>query len=100
LILEELVSIPVRRIVRFIMTVTLLSLGSGPLLPSVSAPGTAVETGFSRIAPAHETSANSIDLFGDDVVSAVATYKIDPTGAIYEEHSPNTEIAHLGEPTS
>ena len=40
------------------------------------------------------------DLYGNEVTSAVATYKIDPAGALYEEHSPQTEVPRLGVPTS
>ena len=34
----------------------------------------------------------SLDLYGNEVTSAVATYKLDPAGTVYEEHSPQTEV--------
>ena len=40
------------------------------------------------------------DLYGNDVSTAVATYKSDPTGSLYEEHSPNTQMARLKPPTT
>jgi hypothetical protein len=40
------------------------------------------------------------DLRGNDVTEAVATYKVDRTGSLYELHSPGTEVAHLKPPTS
>ena len=40
-----------------------------------------------------------IDLQGDEVTPAVATYKFDPEGNIYETHAPHTEVPHLGSPT-
>jgi hypothetical protein len=40
------------------------------------------------------------DMFGNEVTSAVATYKLDASGSLYEEHSPDTELPRLGSPTS
>jgi hypothetical protein len=34
-------------------------------------------------------------LHGNDVTAAVATYTVDPTGVLYEEHSPQTELPRL-----
>ena len=42
----------------------------------------------------------SEDLYGNEVASAVATYKLDESGTIYEEHSPQTEVPRLGAPKS
>lgn len=42
----------------------------------------------------------AIDLYGNDVTDAVARYKLDATGSLYEQHSPNTELPHLGSPVS
>jgi hypothetical protein len=39
-----------------------------------------------------------IDAYGNEVTEAVATYKLDSSGAIYEEHSPQTEVPRLGSP--
>jgi hypothetical protein len=40
----------------------------------------------------------SVDFHGNEVRSAVAQYKVDPAGALYEEHSPDTEVPRLGSP--
>jgi len=40
------------------------------------------------------------DLYGNDVSTAVATYKRDHTGSVYEEHSPKTQVARLKPPTT
>jgi hypothetical protein len=40
------------------------------------------------------------DLFGNDVSDAVATYKRDGSGSLYEEHSPHTEVPRLKSPTT
>lgn len=39
-----------------------------------------------------------VDVYGNEVTEAVATYKLDSSGAIYEEHSPQTEVPRLGSP--
>jgi len=40
----------------------------------------------------------SIDFTGNEVRRAIARYKVDPLGALYEEHSPETEVQRLGSP--
>ena len=39
-----------------------------------------------------------MDLQGDEVTPAVATYKFDTQGNIYETHAPHTAVPHLGSP--
>src|SRR5213593_4725394 len=39
---------------------------------------------------------STTDLFGNDVASAVARYKLDAAGSLYEAHSPQTQLAKLG----
>ncbi len=39
-----------------------------------------------------------VDLQGDEVTPAIATYKFDAQGNIYETHAPHTEVPHLGSP--
>jgi hypothetical protein len=39
-----------------------------------------------------------IDAYGNEVTGAVATYKLDSSGEVYEEHSPQTEVPRLGSP--
>jgi hypothetical protein len=40
------------------------------------------------------------DIYGNDVSHAIASYKRDPAGALYEEHSPRTEVPRLKPPTT
>lgn len=40
------------------------------------------------------------DLYGNEITQAVATYKLDSAGSLYEEHSPQTELPRLGSPKS
>jgi hypothetical protein len=41
-----------------------------------------------------------VDVLGNEISEAVATYKLDSTGSLYEEHSPQTELPRLGSPKS
>ena len=38
------------------------------------------------------------DLFGNDINDAIARYRSDPAGVVYEEHSPQTEVPFLPPP--
>ena len=40
------------------------------------------------------------DLYGNEVSDAVAKYKSDSTGSLYEEHSPHTEVPRPKSPTT
>ena len=40
------------------------------------------------------------DLYGNEVTDAVAKYKLDAEGSLYELHSPHTELPHLASPKS
>jgi hypothetical protein len=42
----------------------------------------------------------AVDLYGNEVTDAIATYSIDPAGSLYELHSPQTELPRLGSPKS
>jgi hypothetical protein len=54
----------------------------------------------SRIAttPAMPADSPAIDAYGNEVTEAVATYKLDSSGDVYEEHSPQTEVPRLASP--
>jgi hypothetical protein len=42
----------------------------------------------------------AVDLYGNEVNDAIATYSLDPAGSMYELHSPQTELPRLGSPKS
>jgi hypothetical protein len=42
----------------------------------------------------------AVDFYGNEVTVAVAEYKIDGVGRLYELHSPQSELPRLGSPTS
>jgi hypothetical protein len=75
------------------MTLTLLALvasvGSHP-----------ARTPSARVTNPATASVSKPDLRGNDITAAVATYKLDSTGVLYEEHSPQTEVPRLGAPKS
>ena len=41
-----------------------------------------------------------LDLYGNEITEAVARYKFDATGSLYETHSPQTELPRLASPKS
>jgi hypothetical protein len=41
-----------------------------------------------------------VDLYGNEVTDAVAKYRLDASGTLYELHSPRTEVPRLGSPKS
>ena len=41
-----------------------------------------------------------LDLNGNDVTDAVATYRLNADGSLYEAHSPQTDLPKLGPPKS
>jgi len=79
-----------RSAVALTMTFTLSGLVATTLAPTP--PGRQVAT---EPAPARAS-----DRFGNEISPAVATYKLDTTGLLYEEHSPQTELPQLGVPRS
>jgi len=68
-----------------------------------SAAKTAITTEISPITSEEllpDEYALPVDMFGNEVTSAMATYKLDPSGIMYEEHNPDTELPRLGIPRS
>ena len=49
---------------------------------------------------APDATEGPVDLMGNEVTDAVAKYKFDATGSLYETHSPQTELPRLGSPKS
>jgi hypothetical protein len=70
---------------------------SGLVAAPHSAPFSSIRhTSHGEIAPS--PIAEPVDFKGNEVRQAIARYKVDPTGALYEEHSPDTELPRLGSP--
>ncbi len=45
-------------------------------------------------------STPGLDLFGNEVEEALADYRLDVGGAVYERHSPETAVPKLASPTT
>jgi hypothetical protein len=64
----------------------------------------AVRLTVSEATPSHQTPRGqdgaAVDLYGNEVSDAIATYSLDPAGSLYELHSPQTELPRLGAPKS
>jgi hypothetical protein len=45
-----------------------------------------------------QDSDGTVDLYGNEVSDAIAKYRIDATGSLYELHSPRTELPRLRSP--
>lgn len=96
-------------------SIWVLSLVAGrawwPLGPAYSVAATSAEiTARPTQAPGEVTGAPRMehgdpadprtDLFGNEVEEALADYRIDLRGDVYERHSPDTAVPRLGPPTS
>ena len=44
--------------------------------------------------------ADRVDMYGNPIETAIGDYRIDPTGEIYERHSPDTAVPRLGVPSA
>lgn len=105
-----------RKGVALTLTVTLFSAGAHALRQrdappsSKSVPPALHSTAHSELQPGEVSSlgmhfdesaaAQRQDVYGNDITDAVATYKLDAAGGVYEEHSPHTELPQLKPPTS
>ena len=65
-----------------------------------SAPQVDIGTASAMEKEPTDDSQGAIDLFGNDVTDAVARYRFDASGSLYEVHSPQTEIPKLRPPKS
>jgi hypothetical protein len=56
----------------------------------------------SLVEPDHPPASEDprVDLFGNEIEEAIADYRIDLRGGVYERHSPDTAVQKLGSPTT
>jgi hypothetical protein len=76
---------------------------SGTELPIVNVPARyrgAPGPGRALTGGSPETPDEESDRFSNDVSEAVARYRLDAAGTLYEVHSPRTEVPHLRPPKS
>ena len=85
-------------IARVALTIApLFALLAAPL----AAPGHIVETEFQDrpvTASYQEETSGLTDLYGNEVIDAVATYELDETGSLYEVHAPDMQLPLLAAP--
>ena len=81
---------------RFVVSLAALTLLSSVVFTPRVVTSSLRET--DSIAPAARAYHGSDD--GLDLYVAVATYSLDPTGSLYERHSPQTELPRLASPKS
>jgi hypothetical protein len=64
-------------------------------------PVTATRSHLSIVAASQDSGPDeNVDAYGNEVTNAVAEYTLDPAGSLYELHSPQVELPHLGSPKS
>lgn len=100
-----------RKVLGFLIAATMPFAVAGAILTprgvtvSLPEPGLTTVDQLPVVAPGHAQSDaddpdGSPDLLGNPVSDAVAKYKFDATGSLYELHSPQTELPRLGSPKS
>lgn len=70
----------------------------GPSSSTSTAPVLDDTTDFERFRP-DAAPEPLLDLYGNEIESAVGDYRIDVRGDIYERHSPETEVTQLAAPS-
>jgi hypothetical protein len=100
----------VRALVGSVVSLALLAAVGGGLFasPAVSpsrmglVPAAVADTAADSALP-HRSQPDAkgvVDLYGNEVDEAIATYSLDPAGSPYEVHSPQTELPRLASPKS
>ncbi len=81
------------------LTMTRLPRPAPPLRAAMRGDAAADDL-LSMLPSATVETQTTIDLFGNEVDHALATYRIDRAGGTYEVHSPETAVSHLRPPKS
>jgi hypothetical protein len=90
-----------------------LVAGRGTWFPATASPiaATSAEITALTLAPGGEVAGASpveqnvspdprVDLLGNEIEDALADYRIDLGGGVYESHSPDTAVQRLGSPST
>jgi hypothetical protein len=91
-------AVEVKRMVLVLVTVAAPAFAAGsfftprPVIPSRSVSRATAHSDLIRD--------EALDAYGNEVTTAVAEYSLDGDGDLYERHSPQTELPHLGSPES
>jgi hypothetical protein len=97
--LSQVEAVDVKALGLVVIAVAVLSFAGGAVL--TPQPVTASRPQPS-VVEASRDSANSppLDAYGNEITNAVAEYSLDPAGTLYELHTPQVELPHLGSPKS
>jgi len=101
-----------RRVLNVLIAVVFAGVAYTPRLVTVShlapkpddtrrSPNPVNRTSLSSAAdedPIADDPPDAVDLYGNEVTDAVAKYKLDASGILYELHSPQTEVPRLKPP--
>jgi hypothetical protein len=92
-------AVDVKVLALVLIAVAMLAFAGGtrdtqPPVTGSRSPAPVVAT--SRDAPSPEP----LDAYGNEITNAVAEYSLDPAGSLYELHTPQIELPHLGSPKS
>ncbi len=102
-----------RRVLNVLIVVVFAGVAYAPRLVTVShlAPGrddttrshlpvsrTSLSSAGDDEDPLADDPPDAVDLYGNEVTDAVAKYKLDASGMLYELHSPQTEVPRLRPP--
>jgi hypothetical protein len=105
-LLRKVLGFTVAAVLPFLIAVALLTpRGVTASLPDSrpdqdAGPAGQMTVGAPSPAPADEREDGPADLLGNPISDAVARYKFDATGSLYELHSPQTELPRLAAPKS
>jgi len=104
---------PARVALRVVSSSLILAMfGCARIAPQLIAPAATRGRDVSIAAPSTEAASSladepldrdedpDVDLYGNDITAAVAKYKLDSDGSLYELHSPQTQLPRLGSPRS
>jgi hypothetical protein len=85
--------------VRAFKVSSLIAATSAEITAQPAATSGAKVTGVPPV-EANTSSEPQVDVLGNEVENAVADYRVDLAGAVYERHSPETAVPRLGSPSS
>jgi hypothetical protein len=83
------------RVVIAVIWMVALLAGRGLWLSASPSPIAATSAEITEPEPAP-----AVDLFGNEIEKALADYRLDVGGGVYERHSPDTALPRLGSPTT
>ena len=101
-----------RAVARFVLCLAVLLLTVGavftprvvtsslPRPEGAATPAAAMSDGPNERHAQQGAADGTVDLYGNEVSDAIATYTFDQSGSLYELHSPQTELPKLGSPKS